>query len=72
MIVAKKPKLGSGKRFAAVAKSAGGGKKGAAIAAAVGRKKYGKKKDPHSVSSPRKGKRGTKVQRTAAKNRRKK
>lgn len=41
---AKKPKLGSGKRFAAVAKAAGGGKKGAAIAAAAGRKKYGAKK----------------------------
>ena len=40
----RKPKLGSGKRFAKVAKSAGGGKKGAAIAAAVGRKKYGAKK----------------------------
>jgi hypothetical protein len=40
----RKPKLGSGARFAAVAKSAGGGKKGAAIAAAVGRKKYGAKK----------------------------
>lgn len=40
----KKPKLGSGKRFAALAKSAGGGKKGAAIAAAAGIKKYGKAK----------------------------
>ena len=40
----RKPKLGSGARFKAVAKSAGGGKKGAAIAAAVGRKKYGAKK----------------------------
>lgn len=37
-------KLGSGKRFAAVAKAAGGGKKGAAIAAAAGVKKYGQKK----------------------------
>jgi hypothetical protein len=36
-----KAKLGSGGRFAAVAKAAGGGKKGAAIAAAAGRKKYG-------------------------------
>ena len=42
--MARKAKLGSGKRFAAVAKSAGGGKKGAAIAAAIGRKKYGKKR----------------------------
>lgn len=41
---AKKPPLGSGQRFAAVAKSAGGGKKGAAIAAAAGRKKYGNAK----------------------------
>ncbi len=40
----KKPKLGSGKRFAAIAKKAGGGKKGAAIAAAIGIKKYGKTK----------------------------
>ena len=39
--VVAKAKLGSGKRFAAVAKAAGGGKKGAAIAAAAGRKKYG-------------------------------
>lgn len=39
-----KAKLGSGGRFAAVAKAAGGGKKGAAIAATVGRKKYGAKK----------------------------
>lgn len=39
-----KAKLGSGGRFAAVAKSAGGGRKGAAIAAAAGRKKYGAKK----------------------------
>jgi hypothetical protein len=36
-----KAPLGSGGRFAAVAKAAGGGKKGAAIAAAAGRKKYG-------------------------------
>jgi len=39
-----KAKLGSGGRFAAVAKAAGGGKKGAAIAAIAGRKKYGAKK----------------------------
>jgi hypothetical protein len=43
-MAAKKPPLGSGKRFAAVAKAAGGGKKGAAIAAAAGRKKYGNAK----------------------------
>lgn len=42
--MAKSMKLGSGGRFAALAKSAGGGKKGAAIAAAAGRKKYGKTK----------------------------
>lgn len=41
---AKLGKLGSGARFAAVAKAAGGGAKGAAIAAAAGRKKYGAKK----------------------------
>lgn len=39
-----KAKLGSGGRFAAVAKAAGGGKEGAAIAAIAGRKKYGNKK----------------------------
>lgn len=39
-----KAPLGSGGRFAAVAKAAGGGKKGAAIAAAAGRAKYGKAK----------------------------
>lgn len=40
----KKAPLGSGGRFAAVAKAAGGGEKGAAIAAAAGRKKYGQAK----------------------------
>lgn len=42
-IRAKKPKLGSGKRFAAVADSAAksGAKNPAAVAASVGRKKYG-------------------------------
>lgn len=39
-----KAKLGSGSRFAALAKNAGGGKKGAAVAAAAGIKKYGQKK----------------------------
>ena len=45
--------LGSGGRFAAVAKAAGGGKKGAAIAAAAGRKKYGKKKFQAMAASGR-------------------
>ena len=42
----KKPKLGSGARFKAVAKKAGegGAKDPEAVAAAVGIKKYGKKK----------------------------
>ena len=42
----KMPKLGSGKRFAAVAAAAkkGGAKNPAAVAAAVGIKKYGVKK----------------------------
>jgi hypothetical protein len=40
----RKPKLGSGKRFAAIARKAGGGKKGRAIAAAIGHKKYGKRR----------------------------
>lgn len=41
-----KPKLGSGKRFAAVEKSAAasGARDPAAVAAAAGRKKYGSKK----------------------------
>ena len=41
-----KPKLGSGKRFAAVAKSAkkSGARNPNAVAAAAGRKKYGAKK----------------------------
>lgn len=43
---AKKSKLGSGKRFAAVkaAAKAGGAKNPGAVAAAIGRKKYGAKK----------------------------
>lgn len=42
----KKPKLGSGKRFAAVEKAAkkSGATNPAAVAAAAGMKKYGKKK----------------------------
>jgi hypothetical protein len=50
------PKLGSGSRFAALAKSAGGGAKGAAIAASVGIKKYGKKKMSAMATAGRKGK----------------
>lgn len=44
--VQKKAKLGSGKRFKAVAKAAeaGGARDPEAVAAAVGRKKYGQKK----------------------------
>ena len=44
--MAKKPKLGTGKRFAAVEKSAaaGGASDPAAVAAAAGIKKYGKKR----------------------------
>jgi len=42
----KKPKLGSGKRFAAIERKAkkSGAKNPAAVAAAAGIKKYGKKK----------------------------
>jgi hypothetical protein len=45
-MAAKKPKLGSGKRFAAIEKEAkaSGAKNPAAVAAAAGMKKYGKKK----------------------------
>jgi len=42
--MARKPRLGSGARFAAIAKSAGGGKKGEAIAAAIGRAKWGNRR----------------------------
>lgn len=55
--MAKKPRLGSGKRFAAVARSAGGGEKGRRIAAAVGRKKYGAKKMGQLSAAGRKKKR---------------
>ncbi len=43
---AKKPPLGSGKRFAAIVRQAkkGGAKNPGAVAAAIGRKKYGAKK----------------------------
>lgn len=54
----KAPKLGSGKRFAALAKKAGGGKKGAAIAAVAGRKKYGAKKMTKMASAGKKSKKG--------------
>lgn len=56
MVMARKPKLGSGARFRKVAKSAGGGKKGAAIAAAVGRRKYGKRKFQAMAAKGRKRK----------------
>jgi len=51
-------KLGSGKRFAAVAKSAkaGGARDPAAVAAAIGRKKYGKKRFQAMASKGRKRK----------------
>lgn len=39
-----KPKIGSGKRFAAVEHSASGARNPAAVAAAAGIKKYGKKR----------------------------
>ena len=39
-----KAKLGTGKRFAAVEKSAQGARNPAAVAASAGRKKYGQKK----------------------------
>lgn len=50
-----KAKLGSGARFAAVAKAGGGGKKGAAIAASAGRKKYGKAKFQKLAKNGKKG-----------------
>ena len=49
-----KAPLGSGGRFAAVAKAAGGGEKGAAIAAAAGRKKYGAAKMAKMAAAGRK------------------
>jgi hypothetical protein len=44
--MARKPKLGSGKRFAAIEKKAAksGARNSAAVAASAGFKKYGKKK----------------------------
>ena len=48
-----KARLGSGRRFAAIAKSAGGGKKGDAIAAAIGRAKYGNKRMTSMASTGR-------------------
>ncbi len=49
--MAKKPKLGTGKRFAAIAKkaAASGAENPAAVAASVGIKKYGEKK-MHSMA----------------------
>jgi hypothetical protein len=56
--VQKKAKLGSGKRFAAVAKAAkaSGAKNPAAVAAAIGRKKYGAKKMAKMAAAGRKRK----------------
>lgn len=55
---AKKSKLGSGKRFAAVEKkaAASGAKNPAAVAAAVGIKKYGKEKMGKMAAAGRKKK----------------
>lgn len=52
----RKPPLGSGERFRAVAKSAkkGGARDPAAVAAAVGRRKYGKKKFQQLATQGRK------------------
>jgi len=56
--VAKKSKLGSGKRFAALEKAvaAGGAKDPAAVAASIGRKKYGAKKMAKMSAAGRKRK----------------
>ena len=53
-----KPKLGSGKRFAALAAKAGGGEKGRRIAAAAGIKKYGSHKMAKMAAAGRKRKAG--------------
>ena len=54
----KKPKLGSGKRFASlkkkIKKSGKSDKAAAAIAASIGRKKYGKKKMTKMATKGRK------------------
>lgn len=53
-----KPKLGSGKRFAAVERkaAASGARDPAAVAAAAGRAKYGEKKMESLAEKGRKGK----------------
>ena len=52
----KKPKLGSGKRFAAIEKkaAASGASNPAAVAASIGRKKYGAKKMRQMAAAGRK------------------
>jgi hypothetical protein len=52
----KKPKLGTGARFAAVKRSvaASGARNPAAVAAAIGRKKYGKAKFQKMAAAGRK------------------
>lgn len=56
--MAKKPKLGSGKRFAALEKSAAksGASNPAAVAAAAGMKKYGKVKMEKMAAKGKKSK----------------
>jgi len=58
--VQKTAKLGSGKRFAAVARAAkaGGARDPQAVAAAIGRKKYGRKRFAKMAARGRKRKRG--------------
>lgn len=59
MAAKKKPKLGSGVRFRAVAASArkSGARNPAAVAAAVGRKKYGAKRMAKMAAAGRRRKR---------------
>lgn len=59
MAAKKKPKLGSGARFRAVAASArkSGARNPAAVAAAVGRSKYGKKRMAKMAAAGRRRKR---------------
>jgi len=52
-----KPKLGSGKRFAAIEAKAGDARNPAAVAAAVGRKKWGSKMAIWAAAARRKMKR---------------
>lgn len=56
MATPKKPKLGTGKRFAAVEKSAraSGARNPAAVAAAAGRKKYGAERMAKMAAAGRK------------------